>query len=197
MLLTPPHVTAAVRSPSFACLMSVLWSLLVIAGLLVLVYLMIAGVPRPHLSAGSPAPNTPRLFLPVLGAFSTSAGIVGYLTERSSYLTGPSRWATVGLSGLVAALLVTWLVVRVFATPSADPADDPRYHFQGHVARVSESILPDRLGRVVFEADGRHFELQAHSTDNTLLPVNTEVVIEEIDGEVATVERWTVVEQRL
>jgi membrane protein implicated in regulation of membrane protease activity len=183
--------------PAYACLMSVLWSLLVVAGLLVLVYLMIAGVPRPRLSAGSPAPNAPRLLLPVLGAFSTSVGIVGYLTERSVYLSDLSRWAAVGLSGLAAALLVAWLVVRVFAAPSTDPADDPRYRFQGHVARVSEPILPDRLGRVVFEADGRRFELQAHSTDNTLLPVNTEVVIEEIDGEVATVERWTVVEQRL
>lgn len=177
--------------------MSVLWSLLVVAGLLVLVYLMIAGVPHPRLAAGSPVRSTPRLLLPVIGAFLTSAGIAGYITEGSSYLAGASRWATVGLSGLVAALLIAWVVVKVFAAPSADPEDDPRYRFQGHVARVSEAIGPARLGRVVFEADGRRFELQAHSVDNTSLPVDTEVVIEEIDGEVATVERWTVVEQRL
>ena len=177
--------------------MPLLWSSLVVAGLLVLVYLMIAGVPQPRRSLDGPALRTPRLFLPVAGASAAAVGIVGYLTEESSRLPGVARWIAVVLAGGIAALLMGVLVVKVFSTPSTDPEDDPRYRFQGHIAQVTEPIGTDRLGRVMFQIDDRRFDLSARSMDNAPVPAGTEVVIEQIDGEVATVELWAVVEQRL
>ncbi len=176
--------------------MPLVWSALVVAGLLVLVYLMIAGVPHPRLPDGTMVRH-PRLLLPLVGAFLTAVGLAGYLSQASGHVVGIPRWLFVFLVGGVAAVLAAWLVLRVFAAPSADPEDDPRYRFQGHIARVSEAIGAGRLGRVTFEIDGRRFDLQARSMDNGPLPLNTEVVIEQIDDEIATVESWAVVEQRL
>ncbi|MDE3215072.1 MAG: hypothetical protein KGO03_01665 [Gemmatimonadota bacterium] len=177
--------------------MPVLWSSLIVAGLLALVYLMIVGVPQPRRSFDAPVARTPRLFLPAAGAFSTVTGVVGYLTEGSLRVSGAARWIVVLLAGGVAAALAATLVVKVFSTPSNDPEDDPRYRFQGHVARVIEAIGIDRLGRIAFEIDGRRFELSARSMDNAPVAVDSEVVIEQIDDQVATVELWAVVEQRL
>ncbi|OYV72001.1 MAG: hypothetical protein B7Z72_05730 [Gemmatimonadetes bacterium 21-71-4] len=176
--------------------MPLLWSSLVVAGLLVLVYLMIAGVPQPRRSVDAPALRTPRLLLPMVGALCTALGIAGYLTDGSRF-SGPARWAVVLLAGAAAALLMAGLVVKVFSAPSSDPEDDPRYRFQGHVARVTKPIAADRLGRIVFEIDGHRFDLPARAVDNAPMPADTEVVIEQVDGEVATVELWSVVEQRL
>jgi peptidoglycan/LPS O-acetylase OafA/YrhL len=177
--------------------MSILWSSSVVAGLLVLVYLMIAGVPRPQRSSDVGVSHRPRLVLPTFGVFLTVIGVFGYLTEGSSRFSGTERWILVFVTGVAVAVLAAWIVVRVFATPSADPEDDPRFRFQGHVARVSEAITTDRPGRVVFEVDGHRFDLIARSVDNAPVVANTEVVIEQIDGDVATVELWSVVEQRL
>lgn len=177
--------------------MSLFWSSLVVAGLLVLVYLMIAGVPQPRRSLDGPALRTPRLLLPMTGAFTTAVGIVGYLTEGSSRLPDVARWILVVLAGGIAALFAAALVVKVFSTPSTDPEDDPRYRFQGQVARVTQPIGIDRLGRVVFQIDDRRFDLSARSMDSAPVPAGAEVVIEQVDGDVATVEPWAAVEQRL
>ena len=188
------HVAPLPRSLSP---MPVLWSSLIVAGLLVLVYLMIAGVPHPRWARDGPALRRPRLLLPVVGTFSTVVGVVGYLTEGSMHESGTARWIVVLLAGGIAAVLVAALVVKVFSAPSNDPEDDPRYRFQGHVARVTQAIGIDRLGQIAFEIDGRRFELFARSMDNAPVPVDSEVVIEQVDDEVATVESWMAVEQRL
>jgi hypothetical protein len=84
-----------------------------------------------------------------------------------------------------------------FAAPSNDPDDDPRYRYQGHVARITQAITPNAPGRVAFEIDGRQFDLSAQSIDGSPMAVGTEVVIERIDDDLATVELWAVVEERL
>ena len=92
------------------------------------------------------------------------------------------------------------------AIPSTDPEDDPRYRFQGHVARVTSPIEGSAgAGRIVFEFDGRRYDLAARWSPEADLAggrlasaaVDSEVVIEYIDGDVAYVEPWAVVEQRL
>jgi len=177
--------------------MQILWYLAIVAGLLLLVYMMIAGVPHPRTSSGERSQHTPRLLLPVVGTFCTAAGITGYLTERSPRISGSMRVAIIGGVGLVASLLAAWAVMKAFAMPSDDPEDDPRYRFQGHIARVAQPILADRPGRVVFEIDGRRYELRAQTVNRAPVAVNTEVVIEQIDDDLATVELWSAVEERL
>jgi hypothetical protein len=99
-----------------------------------------------------------------------------------------------------------WRSVRRSAVaPSTDPEDDPRYRFQGHIARIVQSIGigPTQAdGRVTFEFDGKRHEYPARWTREaqdrgTFAGVNEDVVIERVEDDVALVEPWSVVEQRL
>lgn len=177
--------------------MLIFWSLAITAGLLVLVYLMVVGVPHSEAGAESGSGRRPRTGLPMLGAFSTGAGLAGYLTTTFGS-SGHGARATVILGAAVlSALLTRWLIIKAFTEPPPDPEDDPRYRYQGHVARLTQPITPEHPGRVVFEADGRRFDLAAQSIDGAPVSQDVEVVIERIDDGLATVELWSNVEQRL
>jgi hypothetical protein len=142
-----------------------------------------------------------------IAAFLVVGGAMLY--SRADDLTG--AWiATVVGAGAVAGLGAWKLVEISAAVPSTDPEDDPRYRFQGHVARVAAPIVAASgteaaTGRIVFEFDGRRYDLaarwspEADLADGRLATaaVDTEVVVEFIDGEVAYVEPWAVVEQRI
>jgi hypothetical protein len=114
------------------------------------------------------------------------------------------RWiAAVSLMGLVAAVAAWWGVKRSASIPSSDPEDDPRYRFQGHVARVTRAFVNGAGGRIAFSYDGKSIELDAawSPEGGTDRPgagrLDDEVVIERIEGDVAYVEPWAVVEGRL
>jgi hypothetical protein len=127
------------------------------------------------------------------------------------YVASSRRGVTIGtlalvvLVGALAGVGAWWLVQRSAAAPSTDPEDDPRYRFQGHVARVLEPIGSDiegGVGRVAFEFDGRMHDFRAKWTmESQALPgsglAGTEVVIERVEDDLAYVEPWTVVEGRL
>lgn len=123
-----------------------------------------------------------------------------------------ARGDRVTASWLVAATLLGlgagggawWWVRRSASVPSTDPEDDPKYRFQGHVARIIEPIADTADGRIAFEFEGRRHEFRARWTPSSPEPISagagrvgTEVVIEIIDGDVAYVEPWAVVEERL
>jgi len=177
--------------------MMLLWSSTIVVGLLVLVYVMIAGVPKPAVARGGTEVANPRLLLPCLGAACTTVGIAGYLTQRSTLFHGAYRAVLLLAVAGVAMWAARWVVVAAFASPSSDPEDDPQYRFQGHIAHVTEAITSARQGRVVFEIDGNRYDLSARSIDSASIPATTEVVIERIDDDVAIVELWATVEQRL
>lgn len=112
--------------------------------------------------------------------------------------------AAAALLGLGAGGGAWWWVHRSASVPSLDPEDDPKYRFQGHVARVIEPIAGTADGRIAFEFEGRRLELRARWTPSSpeAIPAEggragTEVVIEIIDGDVAYVEPWAAVEERL
>jgi hypothetical protein len=99
---------------------------------------------------------------------------------------------------------VAWWVVRASARAGTDdPEHDPRYRFQGFVARVVASIPGNHgTGRVALVVDGQPLEMAARWLPNqSVAPeegaVDREVVIEHVDGDVAYVEPWAVVESRL
>lgn len=177
--------------------MLILWSFAITAGLLVLVYLMVVGVPHSETRGeGTPA-GRPRTGLPMLGAFSTGVGLAGYASMVFPEMAQVPRTIVVVSIAALFALGTRWLVVKAFTEPPPDPEDDPRYRYQGHVARLTQPITREHPGRLVFEAGGRHFDLAAQSIDGMPVAQNEEVVIERIDDDLATVELWTTVEQRL
>jgi len=136
-----------------------------------------------------------------LAALLILAGILLY--TRPVVTAG---WITAVVSiGLVAAAGAWWLVQHSAAIPSTDPEDDPKYRFQGHVARVTESIEGSASrpkGRIAFTFDGKPYEFQARWTPGEWEQqghgrAQSEVVIERVEGDVAFVEPWSVVEERL
>jgi hypothetical protein len=139
-----------------------------------------------------------------LAAFLLAGGAMLYARTGSGAGVTPTWvWAVVGV-GAIAGAGGWWFVKRSAAIPSSDPEDDPRYRFQGHVARVTTAIGESEPGRVVFVFDGQRYDLRAQWSPEAggferanFGLVGDEVVIERIDGDVAFVEPWTVVEQRL
>jgi murein DD-endopeptidase MepM/ murein hydrolase activator NlpD len=173
-----------------------------LAGLLLWVRVMFFGVRR---QVGEHVLHHRRWPL-ALSAFLVVAGVLGYWRAGTAMSTG---WAILILSAAALAGLGAWmLVAKSAAIPSTDPEDDPRYRFQGHVARVVKPItgvVADAPGRITFQFDGRTYEFGARWAPEADLgggqlasaPVDSEVVIEFIDGDMAFVEPWVVVEKRL
>lgn len=139
-----------------------------------------------------------------LAAFLVVGGALLYILARNA--AGVTAGALIGvtLAGASAGAGAWWLVTRSAAAPSSDPEDDPRYRFQGHVARVIEPIrtgVDAGTGRIAFSFDGRRYEFLARWTVEgdwgQAGRMDNEVVIERVEGDVAFVEPWKTVEQRL
>lgn len=171
-----------------------------LAGLLLGVRVMFFGVRR---RVGEDLLHHRRWPL-ALAAFLIAGGAMLYVRVRGdSGVTPTWVWAVV-LVGAIAGVAGWWFVKKSASIPSSDPEDDPRYRFQGHVARVTTAIGAVAPGRIVFEFDGRRYDLQAEWSPEaegferaSAGLVGDEVVIERIEDDVAYVEPWTVVEQRL
>ena len=139
-------------------------------------------------------------------ALAAILAATGALTYARSTL---GHEVTVGwLAGVVVVAALAgvgaWWVVRASAQAGADdPEEDPRYRFQGYVGRVVGAIQGENgTGRIALVVDGQRLELAARwLPDQADLgshgAVDSEVVIEHVDGDVAYVEPWAVVEGRL
>lgn len=142
-----------------------------------------------------------------LAAFLITVGVMLYFQSAPLATTAI---ATTLVAGAAAAAGAWVLVAKSASLGASDPEDDPRYRFQGHVARVVTPIVAASgagapLGEIAFDFDGKRYGFaarwapEADLAGGTLAtaPVNTEVVIEYVDGDVAFVEPWAVVEKRI
>lgn len=144
-----------------------------------------------------------------LAAFLAAGGATLYARAATAAGVTAGWVALVVLMGMAAGAAAWWLVKSSAAIPSSDPEDDPRYRFQGHVARIVKAIEPGgaggvETGRIAFTFDGKTHELIARWSPDagsferqSLGRTDNEVVIDRVDGDVAFVEPWTVVEERL
>jgi membrane protein implicated in regulation of membrane protease activity len=175
-----------------------------IAGLLAGVYAMFRGVERRRrgpAAARGPIGKEPEaqaiVSLPMAAAFATVFGATGYLLGRATTLGPLSRVgiaAAVGAAGAAGALAL----VAAWAVPSArEDVVDERFLLMGHVARVTSPIGAGAAGTIAFEHDGTPHAIMARSMDGAPLEAGTEVVIERVEGDVAYVEPWARVEERL
>jgi membrane protein implicated in regulation of membrane protease activity len=167
---------------------------LFIAGLLFWIRVMFFGVRR---DVGME--HTSHRAWPLgLAVALVTAGILLYARPSVT----PVWVGSVSLLGLLAGGAAWWATSRSAALPSDDPEDDPRYRFQGHVARVTQAFT-NGVGRIAFSYEGKRIELGATWSPESGADMTgagrleDEVVIERVDGDIAYVEPWATVEQRL
>ena len=166
-----------------------------IAGLLIGVAIMLFGIERkPSIDASSSGDGL-RSWLPLFASFAVAFGVAGYSLSRVVSAGASLAWALV--VGAAAAFLMRWIVAKSAAMPVEHDVDDPRYVLQGHVAQVTSSIKAGAEGRISFDYGNERRTLRARSLDDVAVDEGTEVVIERIEGDLAYVEPWLQVEQRL
>ena len=136
-------------------------------------------------------------WLPAAAGALTLFGVVAYLTARFSALSDAAVFA-VGLGGAALGAVAAHVLVSRWAVPAAarEP-EDPRFVLQGHPARVRRPITADGVGEVTYESNGRHVVVAARSTDGTAIADGSDVIIERLEGDVAYVELWSRVEERI
>lgn len=171
------------------------------AGLLLIVRVMFFGVRR---EVGGGAFRTREWPLAIAATLFAGGALLYFEIWRAGGVTNGAGTAVLVVSILTGA--AAWWVVRqsaVAAAASPDPDEDPRYKYQGHIARVVSAVgNQGTSGKISFVIDGRSMEFPARwlagttvtATDGT---VGSEVVIERVDDGVAFVEPWALVEGRL
>jgi hypothetical protein len=166
-----------------------------IAGLLLAVRVMFFGAERRRLRPAEAMPL--RRSEPAVVGFLVMFGVAGYLLTRRETVSPAAGAAIAALLGLVWALIVTRIAVATARLqPEHDP-DDPRYLLQGHVALVAAAIPAEGEGAITIVDEGASRRVRARTIDGSAVAEGEEVCIERIEDEVAFVELWATVEQRL
>lgn len=165
-----------------------------LVGLLLAVRLMFFGAERRRRWSGA----TPlRWSEPALVAFLVMFGISGYLLTRRSTLSPLfTLFASVLVSLAWAAIVTRLAIVTARIQPEHDP-DDPRYALQGRVGALAVAIPERGEGMLRLQAGSTFRTMPARSLHGGSIAVHEEVCIERIEGDVAIVELWSLVEQRL
>lgn len=168
-----------------------------IIGLLVSVAVMLFGIERRPRAGGVKGSVALRRWIPLASAFAIGFGVAGYSFSRALPAAG-ALVASLAV-GAATAGFVRWLVAKSESMPVEHDVDDERYVLQGHVARVVSSIASGsgQEGRISFDYGDERRTLRARSLDEVAVDEGTEVVIERIEGDLAYVEPWLQVEQRL
>lgn len=170
-----------------------------ILGLVLAVRIMLFGIERGDGAAVQPGTHRqrPRFGMTGLAVALLVFGVAGYATMAAGRTTGGSVVALVGGLAVVAGALAAWGSAKWAAMPVEHDVDDPRYVLQGHVALVVKSIEPGQDGEIAFEVESGKRVVRARAFDGRAIPAGTEVVIESVADDVASVEPWHEVEQRL
>jgi hypothetical protein len=166
-----------------------------IVGLLIAVSIMLFGIERRPATLALSSQSTIRSSLPLVSAFAVGFGIGGYSLARVM-----SAWGAFGsalLIGVAVGFITRWLVAKSASMTVEHDIDDERYVLQGHVARVVSSINAGSEGRISFDVGTEQRTLRARSIDDAFVDEGTEVIIERIEDDLAYVEPWLQVEQRL
>ncbi len=120
-------------------------------------------------------------------AFITWFGGIGYLVRQGAGLVAPLA-IVIGIGGgLVAALAVSWFMVKVLrpAGKELDPAD---YETVGVIARVTSSIRAGGYGEIVYELGGTRQVGSARGVNDEPIARGTEVIVLRIERGTAIVD---------
>lgn len=132
---------------------------------------------------------------PTVAALTSGFGTAGYLFSTRSSL---GQWIVLVIAlaiGAAAFFGITALMAKWALRHPATHVEDEEIN--GQVATVSKDISGDESGEITYFAWDKKHVLPARSVDGADIPADTEVVIDVVEGGVARVELWSVVEQRL
>jgi hypothetical protein len=166
-----------------------------IAGLLLGVRVMFFGAERRRRRSADTLPL--RRSEPAIIGFLLMFGVAGYLLTRRGTVSPGVGTLIAALLGLVWAVLVTRIAVATARLPPEHDPEDPRFALQGHVAIVSAAIPSDGEGTITFSDAGVQRTIRARTIDGSAIAEGEEVCIERLEDDVAFVELWAIVEQRL
>ena len=167
-----------------------------IGGLILAVFAMLHGLEHMRRNRGR-APS-PFFNLPAIAAFAVGFGAVGYpLATRTRLPAWAVALIAIGggalaISGMIS-LLAFWALRGGKAAAELSDTEE----LQGQLAVVTTQIGAGGTGEIAYEFHGEHKVVPARTIDGSAVPSGTDVVIDRIENNVAFVEAWAVVEQRL
>jgi membrane protein implicated in regulation of membrane protease activity len=169
-----------------------------IGGLVLAVFAMLHGVEHMRRRQNRTRKPSPFFNLPAVAAFAVGFGAVGYpLASRTTLPAWGILLIAIGGGALAVSGMITLLARWALRGLSNPLAADEGHEIQGHLAVVTDDITPDRDGEISFEHLDRRERVRARSLGTAAIRAGSEVVIDRIEGGVAFVEEWAVVEQRL
>jgi hypothetical protein len=166
-----------------------------IGGLLLAVFAMLHGVEYARRNRS----RAPSAFfnLPAMAAFAVGFGAAGYpLVSRTQLPSWAILLIAVGSGALAISGMITLLARWALRGMTGGlPAEGEE--IQGQLAIVTRDITTATAGEISYEHLGRQLRIPAHALSGKPLPAGSDVVIDRIENDVAFVEEWAVVEQRL
>jgi membrane protein implicated in regulation of membrane protease activity len=159
------------------------------------VYAMLHGVERTR--ADRSRVPSPFFNLPALAAFTIGFGAAGYPIATRTSLPGWSILLIAAATGAAAISGMITLLARWALRGAATDSSATHEEIQGHFAVVTRDISTTEPGEISYELRGREVRVPAKSLTGKTLASGEDVVIDRIEGGVAIVEAWSVVEQRL
>ena len=168
-----------------------------IGGLVLAVFAMLHGVEHTRRRRNRSRKPSPIFNLPAVAAFAVGFGAVGYpLASRTRLPAWGIILIAIGGGALAITGMIT-LLARWALRGLSNPLPSEGQEIQGQLAVVIRDITPVREGEISYDHLGSRELLPARSLGTTVIPTGSEVVIDRIEGGVAYVEEWAVVEQRL
>ena len=132
---------------------------------------------------------------PTVAALASGFGAAGYLFLTRSSI---GRWTVLLIALAIGAAAFFGMTVLMAKWALRHPTThDEDEEINGQVATVSKDITAGQPGEITYFAWDKKHVLPARSVDGTEIPADTEVVIDVVEDGVASVELWSVVEQRL
>ena len=166
-------------------------------GLFTAVYAMLNGSVRIKPDPADMVAPPAGFNTPVLGGAALAFGVFGYVFARYGHGSPALNLAAAVVAGGAGWVGMTVLMARwALNGPIVDPHEELE-ELQGTVATITRPITADALGEIAYTFRGRALTVAARSIDGNPVEVGEEVVIEKIENDVADVELWSVVEQRI
>lgn len=138
----------------------------------------------------------PHLNLPALAGLMIAFGAVGYLLVRNTALSPLVTGVVAAGSGVAGWVGMSFLMAKWALRPSEKGGDEAE-EFQGQLAVVVTPISRNAVGSIRYERNGKSHEAAARNMGEGHLAPGADVVIDRFEADVAIVEDWAAVEQRL